>query len=148
MRGGGSVQLRDADIYKLPLMVSLLKILSVRPPDNTAFTESDIDFKIHGGHIYFNRMNFNGDAISLRGDGEMNFEKEIRLNFHAAVGRRELPIPLLRDMVKGASQQFMQLHVEGTVDSPIATAEAFPGVNQAFKDLEAGLQGNVDRPRQ
>jgi hypothetical protein len=44
-------------------------------------------------------------------------------------------------VVKGASEQVMQLHVEGTVDAPLATAEAFPGVNQAFKDIEAGLQG-------
>jgi hypothetical protein len=141
LRGGGNVQLRDADIYEVPLMVALLKILSVRPPDTTAFTESDIEFRIHGNHIYFDRMNFNGDAISLRGNGEMNFEKEIHLNFHAAVGRRELPIPILREVVKGASEQVMQLHVEGTVDAPLATAEAFPGVNQAFKDIEAGLQG-------
>jgi hypothetical protein len=147
MRGGGSVQLRDADIYQLPLMVALLKILSVRPPDTTAFTESDIEFRVHGNHIYFDRMNFNGDAISLRGNGEMNFDKEIHLNFHAAVGKRELPIPILREVVKGASQQFMQLHVEGTVDAPLATAEAFPGVNQAFKDLEAGLQGGAASQR-
>jgi hypothetical protein len=147
LRGGGSVQLRDADIYRLPLMVSLLKILSVRPPDNVAFTESDIDFQIRGNHVYFNRMNFNGDAISLRGDGEMNFDRGINLNFYAAVGRRELKIPLVSDIIKGASQQVMQIRVEGTIDAPITTAEAFPTVNQALKDFEAGLQGESVRPR-
>ena len=141
LEGRGNLQLREADIYELPLMVSLLKILSVRPPDTTAFTESDIDFVIRGNHVYFNRMNFNGDAISLRGDGEMNFDKEIHLTFRAAVGKRELKLPLISDVMKGASQQVMQIHVQGTVDSPVTTAEAFPGVNKAFKDLEAGLGG-------
>src|SRR5690606_28956876 len=53
LRGGGNVQLRGADIYEVPLMGALLKILSVRPPDTTAFTESDIEFRIHGNHVYF-----------------------------------------------------------------------------------------------
>lgn len=146
LQGNGSIRLREADIYELPVMVSLLKILSVRPPDTTAFTESDMEFVIRGNHIYFNKMNFNGDAVSLRGTGEMSFDKDIQLKLYAAVGRRELKIPVISAMVKGASQQFMEIRVEGTVDSPVATAEAFPGVNQAFKDLEAGLNGNPQAP--
>ena len=145
LRGGGTLQLRDADIYKLPLMVALLKILSVRPPNTTAFTESDIDFTIDGGHIYFKKINFTGDAISLLGEGEMDFENEVQLTFHAAVGRGELPIPILGPLVKGASQQFMKITVTGTVDAPVPKAEAFPGVNQTFKELEAGMQRTEDR---
>lgn len=139
LTGRGNVTLRDADIYELPLMVALLKILTVKPPDATAFTESDIDFKIGGSHIYFDRINFNGDAISLRGKGEMNFEREIKLNFRAEVGKRELNVPILRDLVRSASQQFMQIQVTGTIDAPETKSVPLPGVNQAFRDLEAGL---------
>jgi hypothetical protein len=139
LSGRGNLTLRDADIYELPLMVALLKILSVRPPDATAFTESDMQFWIKGNHVYFNRLNFNGDAISLRGSGEMDFDRQIKLNFHAAVGKRELNIPIVRELMKGASQQFMQIQVTGSVDAPVTNSVAFPGVNQAFRELEAGL---------
>jgi hypothetical protein len=139
LTGRGNLTLRDADIYELPLMVALLKILSVRPPDTTAFTESDMQFVIRGNHMYFNRLNFNGDAISLRGDGDVDFNRQIRLNFHAAVGKRELNIPIVRELMKGASQQFMQIQVTGTIDAPVTNSVAFPGVNQAFRELEAEL---------
>lgn len=139
LTGRGNVTLRDADIYELPLMVALLKILTVKPPDTTAFTESDMEFVIRGNHVYFERINFNGDAISLRGNGEMKFDREINLNFRAEVGKREINIPVLRELMRGASQQFMQVQVTGSIDAPDTKSVPFPGVNQAFRDLEAGF---------
>jgi hypothetical protein len=41
--------------------------------------------------------------------------------------------------MRGASQQFMQIQVTGSIDAPSTRSVAFPGVNQAFRDLEAGL---------
>lgn len=137
LAGRGSIQLRHADIYQLPLMVSLLKLLSVRTPDSTAFTASDIDFYIQGEHIYVDRIDFSGDAISLLGKGEVNFNRQIHLTFHAMVGPGGRRIPVVRDLLGGASQQIMLIHAEGTLDQPSMRREAFPGVNQAWQQLQA-----------
>ena len=40
--GGGDIHLTKADIYELPLVVSLLSIVRAKAPGPTAFTESDI----------------------------------------------------------------------------------------------------------
>jgi hypothetical protein len=139
--GRGTIQVRNADIYQLPLMVSLLKILSVRAPDSTAFTTSDMRFRIEGEHIYVDQIDFNGDAISLQGNGEVNFNKQIRLTFRSVVGRDETRMPFMRELLGGASQQIMLIHVDGTLDQPLTRREAFPVVNQALQQLQAGLQG-------
>jgi len=138
LEGGGRVSLRDANIYQLPLMISLLKILSIRQPDTTAFSQSDIEYRIQGNHIYLDRIDFNGDAISLLGRGEMNFESQILLTFHAVVGRAQLNLPVLRDVVGGASEQIMSIHVGGTLQDPQVRREAFPAVNKALQFLKAG----------
>ena len=52
-------------------------------PDSNAFSRSDIDFRVQGEHVYFDRLNFNGDAISLLGKGEMDMQSEIHLAFTA-----------------------------------------------------------------
>ena len=65
-------------MYELPVMISLLKILSIRPPDQNAFSDATIDYRIEGEHIYFDRIDFHGDAISLRGKGEMDFQSADR----------------------------------------------------------------------
>ncbi len=138
--GRGSLELRNADIYEIPLMVSLLKILSVRPPDSTAFTSSDMKFRIEGEHVYLDRIDFNGDAVSLIGKGEMNLNRQIHLTFHAMVGRNRGMMPAVKDVLGGASRQLMVIHAEGPIDQPVVRREAFPGVNQAFQQLQAELQ--------
>jgi len=148
MSGRGNIQLRDADVYELPVMISLLKLLSIRPPDQNAFSTSDIDFRIQGEHIYFDRIDFKGDAISLLGKGEMDFQKNIRLTFHAIVGRGELDLPLLKELFRGASQQIMLIHVGGTLHDPETRKEAFPGVNQALQQLSDDLQINPNPSNQ
>ncbi len=140
LTGRGGVQLRDADIYELPLMVSLFKLVSARPPDSTAFTTSDIDFRIEGQHVYVDRIDLNGDAISLLGKGEIGLDKQINLSFYATIGRDENRLPGMRYLLGGAAQQIMQIHAEGTLAQPIVRREAFPGVNQALQQLQAEFQ--------
>ncbi|MFW5692817.1 MAG: AsmA-like C-terminal region-containing protein, partial [Thermoguttaceae bacterium] len=139
MVGHGAIQLDSADVYELPLMIALLKILSVRQPDRNAFSRSDIRFRVEGQHVYFDQIDFSGDAISLLGKGEMDFHQNIRMTFHAIVGRGELGLPLLKQVVGGASQQIMLIHVAGTLQQPETRREAFPVVNKALQQLQDDL---------
>jgi hypothetical protein len=146
LAGRGTVHLREADVYDLPLMLALLKILSIRRPDTTAFSKSDIDFRIQGNHIYLERIDFNGDAISLLGQGEMDFQHNIALTFHAIVGSDEVRVPVLWDLVGGASQQIMQIRVDGTLQEPRTQKVAFPAVNEALQQLQGDLQKRAQAP--
>jgi hypothetical protein len=140
MKGNGELRLRDADIYQLPLMVQLLKILSIRLPDETGFDKSAIKFRIDGERIALEEIEFSGDAISLLGAGQMNLNSEIRATMSAIVGRSEWQLPMFKTMMGQASQQLMQIHVDGTLANPQIRREAFPGINQAFGQLQAEMQ--------
>jgi hypothetical protein len=130
LHGRGSVHLREADIYELPLMIRLLKILSIRSPDTTAFSQGDVDFVIAGPHVELAPIVFRGDAISLQGKGEMGFDSQIRMTLHAMIGRGDLHLPVLHDVFGKASEQIMLIHVNGTLQDPQVTNEALPQVNQ------------------
>jgi hypothetical protein len=139
MGGTGDLKLSKANIYELPVMISMLKILSIKAPDPNAFSESDVQFHIEGEHVYFDRLQFNGDAISLAGKGEMDFQGDTRMVFTATVGRADAGLPVLRNFFTGASQQLMQIRVNGNLQNPEnldIRQEAFPGVNQALKSLQ------------
>ncbi len=135
LSGSGAIGLSNADVYQLPVMLSMLKLLSIRPPDQNAFSDASINYRIEGEHIYFDRIDFRGDAISLRGQGEMDFQSAIRLQFFPTFGRGEVDLPLVKQIFRGASQQIMQIHVEGTLQDPVARKEALPGVNQMLQQL-------------
>jgi hypothetical protein len=127
-------------------MIAMLKLLSIREPDTNAFSQSDIDFRIAGNHVYFDPIDFRGDAISLLGDGEMNVETQrIQLTFHAMVGRAQLNLPVIKDLVGGASQQLMLIHVGGTLQDPQVRREALPAVNRALEMLRSPQPGEAPR---
>ena len=140
LSGDGVIQLSEADVYELPVMVSLLKILSVRPPDQNAFSDGTIAYRIVGEHIYFDRIVFHGDAISLRGAGHMDLQSQIQLTFYCLVGRGELEIPIVKQVVRSASQQLMLMHVDGTLQNPHTSRETLPAVNQALQQLRGELE--------
>ena len=143
--GHGTIQLRDADIYELPLMIRLLKILSIRRPDPTAFSTADIRYRIEGNHVYFDRIDFSGDAVSLLGQGDMDFQTAIHLCFHAQVGRGRIQIPLLQEVLGGASQQIMLIYVGGTLQDPEVSRKAFPGVNRALQQFQGDLEKTANQ---
>ena len=128
------MQLRNADIYELPVMIAMLKILSVRGPDRTAFSEGRTNFVVQGPHLYFDPITFTGDAISLEGKGEMDFQTILHLQFHARLGRNESKVPLIKDFLGGASEQIMTIHVDGPLQDPVTRKVAFPGLRQLQTD--------------
>ena len=133
LRGHGAVQLRDADIYQLPVMVRLLKLVKVKRPDQTAFTTSDMAFTIEGDRLYFKQIDFNGDAVNLRGTGEMTFDRAIDVVFQTSVLARDGVIDqLLRPVLRDTAGLF-EVQVSGTLDQPRVTRGV---IQQVFPDTE------------
>ena len=134
-RGNGQIHVRDAKIYELPPVVRLLKLFQVRRLNDVAFDSGDIFFDVSGENIDINRMEFNGDAISIIGNGQMNFDHELDLNFYSVVGRNNVNIPLISDLYRRSSQKFMWINVGGTAQDPKITKEILPGLNGPLKQL-------------
>jgi len=134
-RGTGAIRLFEADIYEIPVMLALLKLLSIRQPDTTAFTSSEIDFRVQGEHVYLDRINFNGDAVSLKGRGEMDLERRINLKFYSLVGPGELNLPIVRAVVRQASKQLLLIHVTGTLDQPQLTRDPLPLLKETLEQI-------------
>ncbi|MBC8350954.1 MAG: hypothetical protein H8E66_03150 [Planctomycetes bacterium] len=131
VKGTGEMQLREADIYRMPVMLRLLALVKVKQPDGTAFTSSDIKFHVEADRIYFDQIDFNGDAINLRGRGEMTLDRAINLSFRTSVLERDGSLDkFLRPLFQGNGGLF-EVSVTGTVDDPVVTR----GVNQAFQQV-------------
>jgi hypothetical protein len=135
LSGKGNVRLSSGNVYDLPLMVALVQFLGIQPPSQNAFSDAAIDYHIEGEHIYLDNIEFYGDTVSLRGKGQMNFQSQIDLTFHAMVGRGELDLPVIKQLLSGASQQIMQIYVTGNLQNPQVRKEALPGVNHVLQEL-------------
>lgn len=141
LTGNGMVRIQEARLYEVPLFLQLLKVLRVRTPDKTAFDEGKIDFQIAGEDIQLNRIELNGDAISLLGRGQANLNQEIDLDFYTVLGRNQLYLPFLSDLAHIGSQQLLWITVDGTIADPHFKHETGRAINEAVRllleDLEA-----------
>ena len=140
LEGTGAISVQDANLYKLPFAVALLKVLRNRAPNTTAFDRCNSEFVIQGQHLNFNRLDLLGDAVSLHGRGEASLDKDVDLTFHTIVGREGPTIPFIRSFVGQASEQILRLRVLGTIDQPDIRREALPVVGNVLEQLRADLQ--------
>ena len=137
LAGRGQLRLRDADIYELPVVVALLKMLRVKAPDRNAFGSSIVDFRIEGPRAYLDNVELSGDAISLVGNGEIDFDSSVHMTFRSIMGDSATQLPVMKRVLGGASGQFMLIHVDGTLAHPEMTSEAFPTLAAAIQKLQS-----------
>lgn len=135
MRGEGIFQLREANIYELPVVLSMLKMMKTRRRDRTAFDASNADFTIQGNSINVTKVELLGDAISLVGKGTMTMDHEVDLDFYTVAGRNRFHIPVLSDLAKASSQQILWLRVDGSLENPQVRSEILPGLNESVRQL-------------
>ena len=147
LNGSGQVLLTQADIYELPIMAALLKILNFQPPTKTAFTNCSIDYDIAGDHIYLKKLALNGDAISLEGAGDMAFDGTINLRFHSLFGRADWELPVFKTVMGAASRQVAQIRVSGTLSDPKMSRDVLPGVGKALQQVQDNIQSRPLYPQ-
>jgi hypothetical protein len=140
LQGGGELHVVDANIYELPQLVAMLKVLRIRSPNTTAFDRCDMQFEIHGEDIYFRQLNLLGDAVSLYGRGQTNFDRELNLVFYTLVGPGKLPVPVLNSIVSQISEQSLQVKVTGPLENPNISREALPAVNKMLQQIRTEAQ--------
>ncbi|MEN1681185.1 MAG: AsmA-like C-terminal region-containing protein [Planctomycetota bacterium] len=140
VEGEGSMELSNATLYELPVMVALLKVLRNRTPDTTAFDGCRAEFTLAGPNIEFSQLDLLGDAVSLKGRGATNLDRELNLTFHTVVGRGPSRPRLLRSLMGQASEQILRLRVTGPANDPMIQREALPVVGNVLEQFRNDLQ--------
>jgi hypothetical protein len=138
LQGAGNLHVVDGHIYQLPPLVSMLKLLSNRAPDTTAFNRCDMKFAIQGENVHFEQINLLGDAVSFYGNGEAHFNHKLDLTFYTLIGPTEFS--LWKTIASHVSQQSWQLKVVGTFEHPETEKKAVPAVHDMLDHIQSELQ--------
>jgi hypothetical protein len=137
LRGNGRIEVPRGKMYKLPLLLDLLKAFSLRLPDSTAFEQARMIFGIEGPQMRVHAIDLIGNAISLRGQGTLNLDgSNLNLDFSTDWGRvpQMLP-PGISDLSQAFSDQLFKIKMRGKISSPRFEKEFIPGVVEPFKKV-------------
>jgi hypothetical protein len=136
LKGSGQLVVAPAALYELPVIVAIFKVLSFRPPTATAFDQARFAFTIRNGLVFFDRIDLTGNAISLVGRGTVRMEdRRLNLDFLSTLGRNQLPIPVVRELMHEATKGWVGVHVEGTLREPRSEVRPVPRIDEALRRL-------------
>lgn len=140
--GFGEVQLRDAYLYELPLMMKVLQVVSIGEPDRSAFSAADIGFRIQGNRVILNPIFFEGSVLSLNSisgtHGELRLDtREVNMQLGARFGNRRSQIPVISDVLGKAGEQLMAIQISGPLSGPpIVTRVPFPSIRETIRTAQ------------
>ncbi len=100
LSGTGRAWLRRADLVQMPLMTKVFRVLSIKDPKSGAFESGELQFRIDGDRIPFDKISLDGDIISLRGNGWVNMRRELDLDLFAYVGKRSVVAAVLGQLFR------------------------------------------------
>jgi hypothetical protein len=137
LEGHGQFDVPNGQMYNLPLLLDLIKVLGLRPPDRTAFEEAHAAFSIRGPRVTVNRLDLDGNAISLSGQGELNLDgTDLQLDFYAVWGRiKQLLPPIIREIPPAVGQQLLKIKMRGSVGDVKVTKEPVPALMEPMEKL-------------
>jgi hypothetical protein len=142
LQGNGRVEVANGKLYRLPLLLDVLKAFGLRLPDRTAFEQAELIFGIEGPQMRVYRLNLYGSAISLRGQGTVSLDgnnSNLNLDFSADWARVPQMLPgVISDLSKALSDQLFKIKVRGKISAPKFEKEPVPGVVDPIKKALGG----------
>lgn len=133
-RGGGELFLREAQVWKLPLMLKIFQLLNLAPDENM-FHDGWLKFFIEGNTMHMTKIDLQGGAISLIGSGELNIENdEINIRLLAGSPHR-LRVPIVTEMIEGASRDLFELHITGSLRDPKIETQQARNIRRALETI-------------
>lgn len=141
LRGHGRLDVPSGKMYRLPLLLDLMKWLGLRLPDRTAFEQAHAKFRIEGPRLHIEELELDGSAISVRGSGGMKLNgDDVKLDLNADWGRLwPLLPPGINTLSREVSHQLLKIKVHGKVGDLKFDQELVPAVTTPLKKMWKGL---------
>lgn len=131
LNGTGSARLNDANLYQLPFLVQVLNLLRVKPSEDVAFTDGNVDFALDGQTITFTDLQLWGDLVALQGGGTMDRLREVDLTFNTRVSPQNTFSQIVRPL-RSKRYTLWTVDVRGPIHSPEIERRALDGVGQTL----------------
>ncbi len=117
-RGRGRVTVAGRDMYHIPLMLGLMQVTNLSLPISSPFSEGNALYSVDGQKITFEQIELRASNMIMQGSGSMNFDtKKVKMTF--VTDNPNWPkVPILNDLIQGAKNEMLQIHVNGTIEEP------------------------------
>ncbi|MFM9965828.1 MAG: hypothetical protein ACKV2Q_32000 [Planctomycetaceae bacterium] len=133
--GRGTMQISPAALLDMPVVLQMYRRLSLTPQDDYTFKSARLDFDIRFARFLFRSIVLEGDTISFVGRGTTDFDNNVKLDFYSFLGRSQIPIPLLHELIGEATKGWVRINVTGKLSDPQVEVKGISPLDDALKNL-------------
>ncbi len=134
-RGRGDLRIRDAEIYKTQLGISLLQLLNLSAPASKSFDKVQATYLIDGDVVHLDRISFEAPTLTISGSGKMKYSTlGLDLNMTSA-NPRGIELGPITDVLKLLKDELVSIKVTGTLTQPKASVQSLKGITGAVDEV-------------
>ena len=134
-RGRGELEIRNADMYDVPLAVATLQILNLTLPTSKSFDRAWATYLVENDLVYLDLLQIQAPTIEIIGAGVMDWST---LGLDLDMFTRNPTSPQfgpLSDLLDVFKDQLVSIHVTGTLDDPQPRVASFQGIKRSWSDV-------------
>lgn len=137
-RGRGEVVVAGRQMYQIPVVLGLLEITNLALPINSPFKTASTRYSLTGTTVTFEQIELRSDQMRMAGSGSIDFDsKRVRLSF--TTDNPNWPkLPVIGDIIQGARNDLLQIHVTGTVQKPKVSASSMNTFQTTIDEVVGG----------
>lgn len=148
VEASGYAYVTEANLYETPLVVRVLNILRLAPPERTAFQKARVLYFLRGKRLILGDLRLEGRAMNLYGAGTM--ESDGRLNLMFLTGQKDDDplIPAFEELLEGVRKQIVVVLVTGTLAEPQVEMRSLSAVTAPIREILQLVREQRERERQ
>jgi len=144
-RGRGKLEIRDANLYEVPLSLALIQILNLSLPSSRSFDRASASYLIEDDLVLFDSIRFEAPTIEIIGTGLMRYSTlELDLDLYTRNPDSQ-KFGLLADLLSVFKDELLSIHVTGTMEDPKPNATSFQGFRRSWQELFGGNASRTHR---
>lgn len=120
LQGAGSMRIAGGQLFRIPLLGGLSKYLANIIPGfgYAAQTDFSSKLKIEDRTVYADDLQIEGNIISLRGSGNLDFDKRLDFDMRVFLLKRGPLAKILNVVTYPVTRLFLEFHLGGKIHDP------------------------------
>jgi len=144
--GRGELEIRNSNLYEVPLSMALLQLLNISLPASRAFDRASASYIINNDLIRLDSIRFEAPTIEIVGVGTMQYDT-LKLDLDLYTRNPASPkLGPLSDLFRVFKDELLSIHVTGTLDDPLPQATSFQGIKRSWRDVFGNSRKIDHRP--
>ena len=135
-QASGVLQISEAELYKLPVMLGLLHVMYLAVPGDTAFTQGKVTYHLRNDKMIFDEIWLQGPALLIVGSGNMDMNSEaLDLTFLTGPPNKLRGLAGLSELLDNVAARSPSIQVDGTLGKPRMRTVPLRGLDRLIREM-------------